>query len=182
MVLVDRIAQTIASLFAKKKVSYNEIDAYTVDIAKELLIETRDDFASLGLELTDFRIEDINFTDKTQSFIDKITDKSADMAAINTTKSVDKEALNNYSEIEKLNIAWKAAEAGWSAWDMMWAWIGMAMWAQMANQMWNTAQAADTSSSSEMEQKLTKLKSLFGKWLLDEDEYKKKKNEIIEKM
>ena len=98
MIIIDRIAQTIASLFAKKKISYNEIDAFTVDIAKELLIETKDDFYKLGLELTDFRIEDINFTDKTQSFIDKITDKSADVAAIKKTGNIDNNSMNNYSK------------------------------------------------------------------------------------
>jgi len=115
MIIVDRITQTIASLFAKKKISYNEIDAHTVDIAKELLSETYEDFKKLGLEITDFRIEDINFTEKTQSFIDKITDKSADVAAIKKTGNIDNSSMNNYSKIEQLNAMNKAAESGGSA-------------------------------------------------------------------
>jgi membrane protease subunit (stomatin/prohibitin family) len=79
MLITDRIVGHIAASFAKKKVSYNEIDAYTVDIANELLETTKSEFSKLGLELTDFRIEDINFTDKTNAFIDKITSKSADV-------------------------------------------------------------------------------------------------------
>ncbi len=183
MVITDRIAQTIASLFAQKKVSYNEIDAHTVDIAKELEGATKEDFAKLGLELTDFRIEDINFTEKTEEFIDKITDKSADIAAINKTKNVDREALDNYSEIEKLNIAGKATEAGGSAGDMMWAGIGMAMGMNMGNAMQNDSNNNSSVSQEETaENTLIKIKNLFDKGLIDEDEYKKKKSEVLESM
>lgn len=179
MIIVDRITQTIASLFAKKKISYNEIDAHTVDIAKELLSETYEDFKKLGLEITDFRIEDINFTEKTQSFIDKITDKSADVAAIKKTGNIDNSSMNNYSKIEQLNAMNKAAESGGSAWDMMWAWIGMAMWMNMQNQMqWQNNQNQEPS----LEDKLIKIKNLFDKWLINEDDYNKKKEEILSSM
>ena len=180
MVLVDRIAQTIASLFAKKKVSYNEIDAYTVDIAKELMEATKQDFAKMWLELTDFRIEDINFTEKTQEFIDKITSKSADVAAIKKTGNIDSDSMNNYSKIEQLNAMNKAAEAGGSAGDMMWAGIGMAMWMNMWNSMQNNNSNQKIQETAE--DKLLKIKNLFDKWLIDEEEYKKKKEEILSSM
>ena len=183
MIIIDRIAQTIASLFANKKVSYNEIDAYTVDIAKELLENTKEDFSKLGLELTDFRIEDINFTDKTQSFIDKITDKSADVAAIKKTGNIDNNSMNNYSKIEQLNAMNTAAAAGGSAWDMMWAGIWMAMWMNMGNQMnnmWNNN--TNQKQEDSLEDKLLKIKNLFDKGLIDEADYKKKKDEILASM
>jgi len=180
MIIIDRIAQTIASLFAKKKISYNEVDAYTVDIAKELLENTKEDFSKLGLELTDFRIEDINFTDKTQSFIDKITDKSADVAAIKKTWNIDNNSMNNYSKIEQLNAMNTAAAAGGSAWDMMWAGIWMAMWMNMGNQMQNqTNNNSGQNNELSAEDKLLKIKNLFDKGLIDESEYKDKKDEIL---
>jgi len=178
MILVDRIAQTIASLFAKKKVSYNEIDAYTVDIANELTEATKEDFAKMWLELADFRIEDINFTEKTQSFIDKITDKSADVAAIKKTWNIDNNSMNNHSKIEQLNAMNTAAAAGGSAGDMMWAGMGMAMWMNMQNQMQNNNQNQEPS----LEDKLTKIKNLFDKDLINEEDYNKKKNEILGSM
>ncbi|MDQ7010037.1 MAG: SPFH domain-containing protein [Candidatus Gracilibacteria bacterium] len=183
MIIIDRIAQTIASLFAKKKVSYNEIDAFTVDIAKELLAETKDDFSKLGLELTDFRIEDINFTEKTQNFIDKITDKSADVAAIKKTGNIDNNSMNNYSKIEQLNAMNTAAAAGGSAGDMMGAGIGMAMGMNMGNQM-NNMGNNNTNQKQEdsLEDKLLKIKNLFDKGLIDESDYKKKKDEILSSM
>jgi len=183
MILVDRISQTIATLFAKKKVSYNEIDAYTVDIANELMTATKDDFSKLGLELTDFRIEDINFTEKTQSFIDKITDKSADVAAIKKTWNIDKDSMANYSQIEQLDAMKKAAESGGTAWDMMWAWIGMAMGMNMWNQMQNNSrQTQDTTTTESSEDKLVKIKNLLKKWLINQNDYEKKKDEILTNM
>jgi len=178
MLITDRIVGNIAALFAKKKVSYNEIDAYTVDIAKELTEVTADDFAKLGLELTDFRIEDINFTDKTNDFIDKITSKAADVGAINKTANIDRSAMANYAEVEKLNIMNKAAEAGWSAWDMMWAGMGMAMGMNMANNMQEQPKQTPAEDNS-VEAKLAKIKGLLDKGLISQEDYDAKKSEII---
>jgi hypothetical protein len=36
------------------------------EISKELMEATKEEFSILGLELTDFRIEDTNFTEKTE--------------------------------------------------------------------------------------------------------------------
>ena len=119
MVIVDRVVGNIAATFAHKKVSYNEIDAKTVEIAKELDVVTKEEFEKMGLQLTDFRIEDINFTEKTESFIEKVTSKSADVAAINKTKDIDSQAMKNYSDLEKLDIAKTAAKSDGSAGDMM---------------------------------------------------------------
>lgn len=178
MLITDRIVGNIASLFAKKKISYNEIDAYTVDIAKELTEVTKNEFAKLGLELTDFRIEDINFTDKTNSFIDKITTKSADVWAINKTANIDRQAMANYSELEKLNIMNKAAESGWTAGDMMGAGMWMAMWMNMANNMQEQPKTAPAEDNS-VEAKLSKIKNLLDKWLISQEDYDSKKSEII---
>lgn len=183
MLITDRIVGNIASLFAKKKVSYNEIDAYTTDIAKDLQEATKEEFTKLGLELVDFRIEDINFTEKTENYIDKITSKSADVAAINKTANIDAGAMKNYSDLEKLEIMWKAAESGGSAGDMMWAGMGMAMGMNMANTMSeNTAQVSQQTDSLSIEDKLVKLKWLFDKELITEEEYSRKKGELLASM
>ncbi|MCP4523086.1 MAG: SPFH domain-containing protein [Candidatus Gracilibacteria bacterium] len=179
MIMTDRIVGHIAALFAKKKVSYNEIDAYTVDISKELMQETKDEFSALGLELSDFRIEDINFTDKTNDFIDKITSKSADVGAINKTANIDAGAMANYSEVEKLNIMNKAAESGGSAGDMMGAGMGMAMGMNMANNMQEPGKTTPQKNENSVEAKLEKIKNLLDKGLISQEDYDTKKNEII---
>jgi len=183
MIIVDRLVWQIGSIFAQKKISYNEIDAYAYEISKELMEATKEEFSKLGLELTDFRIEDTNFTDKTEDFISKITSKSADVVAINKTAEIDNNAMNNYSRIEQLNAMNTAAASEWSAGDMMWAWVWMAMWMNMANSMQNNMQNNNSQPQAESaEDKLIKIKSLFDKWLIDEWEYKAKKSSIIENM
>ena len=191
MFIADRIIWNVASIFASKKISYNEIDAYTLEIAKELTKATKDEFSKLGLELVDFRIEDINFSDKTNGFIDKITSKSADVWAINKTSNIDRSAMANYAELEKLNIMNKAAESGWSAWDMMWAGVWMAMWMHMNNSLGNNSNPSQPSLNTNgrsnnieesAELKLEKIKSLLDKKLITQEDYDKKKDEIISEM
>ncbi len=176
MLLTDRIVGNIANIFANKKYSYNEVDSKTLEIAKELLEATKEEFLKLGLELTDFRIEDINFSEKTEGFIDKITDKKADIASINATANIDNSAMKNFKELETLNIMSKSAENGGSGSDAMSAGLGMAMWAKMAENFGqNSFQTQDSS-----EEKLAKLKNLFEKNLISEDEYNAKKKEVLE--
>ncbi len=181
MLITDRIVGNIATLFATKQVSYNTIDSFTLEISQELTGLTKDEFAKLGLELTDFRIEDINFTDKTNEYIDKIISKIADVGAINATKNIDASAMANYSSVEKLNIMNKAAESGWSAGDMMWAGMWMAMGMNMANDMQEQQKnvSVDTDSA---ESKLQKIKSLLDKWLISQEDYETKKSEILENL
>lgn len=175
MLITDRIVWNIATLFAQKKITYNEIDAHNLEISKDLLLATKEEFEKLGLELSDFRIEDINFTEKTENLIQKITEKSADVAAINTTSGIDKEAMKNYSDLEKLDIMWKAAENEWTAGDMMWAGMGMAMGMNMAKDINSQIQE----NTTDLEAELTKLKSLLEKELITKEEYEEKKEEIL---
>lgn len=171
MLITDRIVGNIASIFAAKKVSYNHIDAETLAISKELQEATKEEFLKLGLELTDFRIEDINFTEKTEAFIDKITDKKAQVWAVNATKNIDAEALANYKNLESLDIMKESAKHGGAASDMMSAGLGMSMGMKMAEDL--------NPKEEDAEAKLTKLKNLLDKGLISKDEYKEKKAEIL---
>ncbi len=179
MLIVDRLVWNIAATFAHKKVSYNEIDSKTIEIAKELEKVTKEEFEKLWLKLTDFRIEDINFTEKTESFIEKVTSKSAQVAAINKTKNIDSEAMENYSNLEKLDIAKEAAQNWWTAWDMMWAGIWMAMWMDMAKNMNTQNEKNNVSYESNINEKIRKLNDLFEKKLITQEEYQKKKEDIL---
>lgn len=179
MLITDRIVGNISEAFAQNKMSYNDIDAHTTDIAKQLTEATKNDFTKLGLKLVDFRIEDINFTDKTNGFIDQITEKSANVWAINKTANIDKTAMANYAELEKLNIMNTAAQSGWSAGDMMWAWMWMAMGMNMAG---NMNQVPAWPQEQTIEQKLEKLKSLLDKELISKEDFEAKKSEILSQM
>ena len=178
MLITDRIVWNIASIFASKKISYNEIDSKTLEIAETLRDATKTDFEKLWLELVDFRIEDINFTDKTQNFIDKITDKKADVWAINASANISSDAMKNYKEIENLWIMRDAANNSWTWWDAMWAGIWMAMWMKMTENMQNLAK----NEESDFEAKLERLKNLLDKWLISKEDYEAKKKDILNEM
>ena len=175
MLITDRIVWNIASIFASKKISYNEIDSKTLEIAETLRDATKTDFEKLWLELVDFRIEDINFTDKTQNFIDKITDKKADVWAINASANISSDAMKNYKEIENLWIMRDAANNSWTWWDAMWAGIWMAMWMKMTENMQNSTK----NEESDFEAKLERLKNLLDKWLISKEDYEAKKKDIL---
>ena len=178
MLITDRIVWNIASIFASKKISYNEIDSKTLEIAETLRDATKTDFEKLWLELVDFRIEDINFTDKTQNFIDKITDKKADVWAINASANISSDAMKNYKEIENLWIMRDAANNSWTWWDAMWAGIWMAMWMKMTENMQNSTK----NEESDFEAKLERLKNLLDKWLISKEDYEAKKKDILSQM
>lgn len=183
MMITDRIVGNIASIFASQKISYNEIDAHTMTIATALMEATKDEFTRLGLELTDFRIEDINFTDKTESFIDKITDKKATVGAINVTANINSDAMNNYKQLETLDVMKESAKHGGTGADMMNAGLGMAMGANMAkNLQENSNETSQGNQENSSEKSLEKLKNLFDKNLISEAEYNEKKKEILSRM
>ena len=59
--------------------------------------------------------------------------------------------------------------------------MGMNMWNQMNNN--NSVQTQSTTLTEiSMEDKLVKIKNLLDKWLIDESDYKKKKDEILASM
>jgi hypothetical protein len=43
----------------------------------------------MGIQITDFRIEDINFTEDTEELIRKVAEQSANVQAMNQLKNVD---------------------------------------------------------------------------------------------
>lgn len=175
MLLTDRIVWNIANIFANKKYSYNEVDSKTLEVAKELLEATKEEFLKLGLELTDFRIEDINFSEKTESFINQITDKKAKIWAINATEKISNSAMKNYKELETLSIMDKSAGNSGSWSDAMSAGLGMAMWAKMAENFGQNS----TKNEETLQDKLANLKNLFEKNLISEKEYEEKKAEFL---
>jgi membrane protease subunit (stomatin/prohibitin family) len=81
--IVDRLLQYITDTFAEAKLSYNEIDAHRVELADKIKEKLNEALGDLGLEITDFRIEDTNFTEETEELIQKIASKTADAHAIN---------------------------------------------------------------------------------------------------
>ena len=171
--LVDRMLQFITDSFAELKLSYNDIDANRMEIAEKVLSKVNENIWDLWLKITDFRIEDTNFTEDTEELIAKIAEQTANVHNINQLQNVDQKALQNYKTTKQLDIMEKAAENEWSTWSMMWTVVGMNLWNQV-NQSSN-----NENNSSDIEIKLEKLKNLLDKWLITKEEYEEKKKELL---
>ncbi|MDN5280229.1 MAG: hypothetical protein PWR01_4194 [Clostridiales bacterium] len=108
-VIVDRIMTPLADVFAEASFSYAEIDKNRLELSKKLSEMVAPEFAPLGFEMSDFRIENTDFDEKTQERIDKISDKMADAQAINAMGQINNQGLHAYSTIEQLNALNTAA-------------------------------------------------------------------------
>lgn len=108
-VIVDRILQPLTDVLATSGFSYAEIDSKRMELSKKLSELAAPEFLPLGFEMSDFRIENTDFDEKTQERIDKISDKMADAHAINAMGNINNQGLNAYATIERLNAMNTAA-------------------------------------------------------------------------
>ena len=81
MVINDRIVSPLTDAFATAGLGYNLIDQNRLELSAKVQEAARDDFAPLGLELSDFRIENTDFDEDTQSRIRTIADTQAQTIA-----------------------------------------------------------------------------------------------------
>ncbi len=176
-ILLSRIVQPITDYLANAKFSYAEIDSNVVEIANFSKEKTKTIFTDLGFELLDFRIEGTSFDEETQERIGRIADINADVQAA-------KLAGLEYSQMEQLKALRDAAknEGGIAG---LGAGIGAGM--QVGNMMGmnqnigNQPQSATQNGEDSM-MKLKKLKEMFELELISEEEYKEKKQEILDSM
>lgn len=108
-VIVDRLLEPMTDIFATAGLSYAEIDKNRMELSKKVSEAVAPEFAPLGFEMSDFRIENTDFDEKTQERIDKISDKMADAHAINAMGQINTQGLNAYATVEKLNALNTAA-------------------------------------------------------------------------
>ncbi len=108
-VIVDRLLEPMTDIFATAGLSYAEIDKNRMELSKKVSEAVAPEFAPLGFEMSDFRIENTDFDEKTQERIDKISDKMADAHAINAMGQINNQGLNAYATVEKLNALNTAA-------------------------------------------------------------------------
>lgn len=102
-VISDRIIAPMVDAFATAGIGYNQIDANRMELS--LLVKTAaiDDFTPFGLELSDFRIENTDFDDDTQSRIKTIADTQAQVVASQS-------AGVSYTDMQKLGALRDAAK------------------------------------------------------------------------
>ncbi len=111
--IIGRILAPMTSVFAKSGYSYSEIDSHIQELSDLLSQAVAPDFAKLGFEMSDFRIERTDFDEKTHERIDKIADKMAeaqgDAAKVNEFANINGAGIANYATMEQLRALNAAA-------------------------------------------------------------------------
>ena len=162
----SRIVAPLSSFLAEKAYPYREVDSHLMDLSNELKERTATELEQLGLELTDFRINSVTFDEDTMERIGRIANMTAEQRAA-------AEVDLDYVSMQKLESLRDAArnEGGLAG-----AGLQLGAGVQLAKDVFKT-QAADDST-----ERLRKLKKLLDEQLITEEEYEKKKNEILSQL
>ena len=174
-VMSERIVHSITDHIAERRLPYTEIDAQREELAQEMSGQLTANFAKLGFEITDFRIEGTTFDDDTIRRIGRIADLAAEAQAI-------KAVGIDYAELQKLEALKEAAknEGGGAGIGVgLGAGLGMGQaMAQSMTQRTATPTAADTGGDPTA--KLSQLKKMHEQGLITDEEYAAKKKQILD--
>ncbi|MBF0264149.1 MAG: SPFH domain-containing protein [Gammaproteobacteria bacterium] len=182
-VMSNRLVQPITDFLSESRYSYTDIDANREEIVTQLQKSLAKDFEKLGFALSDFRIEGTDFDQNTLKRINRIADLTAEAHAA--------EAVGmTYAGVQQMEAMREAARnEGGAAGIGMGLGAGMGFGNTMANAMGSEMIAGSPANSGSANQnstdlaaKLSQLKRLFEDELIDEQDYKKKKQEILDKM
>ena len=162
----SRIVTPLSSFLAEKAYPYREVDSHLMDLSNELKERTAAELEQLGLELTDFRVNSVTFDEDTMERIGRIANMTAEQRAA-------AEVDLDYVSMQKLEALRDAArnEGGLAG-----AGLQLGAGVQLAKDVFKT-QAADDST-----ERLRKLKKLLDEQLITEEEYEKRKNEILSQL
>lgn len=172
----SRIVAPLTSFLAEKAYPYTEVDKHLLELSADLQTRTTEELQKLGLILTDFRIDSVTFDDETLTRIGRIADMTAEKQAAN-------EVDLDYAGVQKLAALRDAVrtEGGLAGAGMQ---IGAGV--QLAKEFFNTNNNnttapvnGTTTTTPDASTRLKQLKQLFEEELITEEEYNKKKNEIL---
>ncbi|WPU96355.1 SPFH domain-containing protein [Mucilaginibacter sabulilitoris] len=162
--LLSRISQPISNYLANAKFTYAEVDSNLEKIAADATVKTRSEFESFGFNLLDFRIEGSSFDEETNVRIAGISNIQADVKAAQM-------AGVSFEELQKM-IAKRDAARNQG---------GVGAGIITAYNLSNTAQPPSSGTPS-VKSKLKELKEMRDEGLLDDDEYKLKKDELLKQL
>lgn len=173
-----RFVQPLTDILAESGFSYVDVDKNRDELGRALSEKLKPDFDKLGFELTDFRIENTDFDEDTVRRIGRIADMTAEgqaaaAAGINFTQMQQLEALREAARNEGgLAGAGAGLGAGMS--------IGQMFAGGMANQQQAPAPAgAAAAAGGDLTARLKRLKELLDQQLITQEEFDKKKAEIL---
>lgn len=163
--LLSRTLSILASEVPEMNFSYLELDKNRTSVREHIFSKLLNEFENLGIVLKDFRIDGLSFDTETKKYIDEVAMTSA-------KKQAASDAGMSYVDKEKIEAMRDAAANEW------WA-AGMVAGFGVGNTLVNAMESNKTSSDSSLEEKLTQLSNLKKEWLISEDDYNKKKQELL---
>ncbi|MFS4416597.1 SPFH domain-containing protein [Maribacter sp. 2307ULW6-5] len=171
-IFLSRITQPISSYLANAKFSYAEIDSNIELIAAEAKNKSVSVFEDLGFQLLDFRIEGNSFDKETNDRINEISDVQAEVQSANI-------AGVDFAELQKLKAMRDMAKNEGAAGAGMGVFAGMSMGNAMGQPQ---QQEKAPEPKTDVRSKLKELKELFEDDLISEEEFKTKKQQLLDLM
>lgn len=173
-VMSGRIAPAMASFLGGAGFSYREIDARLSEMSDEIRTLLADTFVSMGVELTDFRIEATVFDEATGERIGKIADMTSEAMAAT-------EVGLDYVELEKLRALRDAArnEGGLAGAGLQ---VGTGLELSRSLMQKKDGIIAESAEKDDAMTQLRKLKMLLDEEIITREEFDAKKKELLEKM
>jgi membrane protease subunit (stomatin/prohibitin family) len=166
--LRDFVAPKFGEILANENISVMDVAGNITELSKKIAPHLKPYFLQLGIELTQFIITSVTLPEEVTAHYDKITN-------MNMVKDMDK--------FTKFNTANAIGQQGTAANDATQQSIMMGMMMnQLQQQQNNNAPANATPVQEDIAGKLKKLKDLFDGGLIDDAEYKTKKQELLDKM
>ncbi len=162
--LRDFIAPKFGEIIAQENISVIDVAGNISDLSKKIEPHLKPYFLQLGIELTQFIVTSATLPDEVTAHYDKMTN-------MNMVSDMDK--------FTKFNTANAIGEKGTAINDGV---QNAAMLGMMMNQMNNTNQQNIPKIEDDITTKLQKLKSLFDAGLIDEEEFKQKKSELLSQL
>lgn len=162
--LRDFIAPKFGEVLARENISVIDVAGNISDLSKKIEPHLKPYFLQLGIELTQFIVTSVTLPDEVTAHYDKMTN-------MNMVSDMDK--------FTKFNTANAIAEKGTAINDGV---QNAAMMSILMNQMNNQNQQTVPKTEDDITTKLQKIKSLFDAGLIDEDEFKQKKSELLSQL
>ncbi|WP_345950024.1 SPFH domain-containing protein [Mucilaginibacter sp. PAMB04274] len=171
MLIQSRIEQQLTVTLATSAYSILQIDSKLDALAEELKTRLNDNFSSLGFELTNFKVQGASFDQQTQQQINQIANARAGILAA-------EQAGLNYTEMEKLQALRDAArnENGVAG-----AGLQINLGSTLGNTVGNRTDEPNDKQPDAVTQ-LEKLKALFDKGIITQDEFDAKKKQWLDKL
>lgn len=162
--LRDFIAPKFGEILANEHIPVTEVAGSISELSKKIEPLLKPYFLQLGIELTQFMITSVTLPEEVLAHYDKIT-------GMNMVTDMDK--------FTRFNTANAISEKGTAAHDATQNALGLGI---IMNQMQQNNTQAKEEVKDDLTLKLQKLKSLFDAGLIDEDEFKTKKSEILSQL